>query len=110
MVDGDRNRNFSSRRSPMRTFALSLAVALLVPFAGSASAAPAKKKTAAAKAVSAPVASASELDKLKGDFKWGMSPDEVLAKMVQKIEARYDERLKKSAHDPTKYDKIQKEM
>jgi hypothetical protein len=84
-------------------------VMLVVPFAGSASAAP-KKKPATAKAVSAPMASASELDKLKGDFKWGMSPDEVLAKMVQKIEARYDERLKKTAQDPTKYDKIQKEM
>jgi hypothetical protein len=94
----------------MRTFALSVvAVVLVVPFAGSASAA-AKKKPAAAKAVSAPAASTSELDKLKGDFKWGMSPDEVLAKMVQKIEARYDERLKKTAQDPSKYDKIQKEM
>jgi hypothetical protein len=95
----------------MRTFALSVvALALVVPFAGSASAAAAKKKTVAAKAVSAPAASASELDKLKGDFKWGMSPDDVLAKMVQKIEARYEERLKKSAQDPTKYDRIQKEM
>jgi len=94
----------------MRTFALSLVAVLLnVPSAGSASAA-AKKKPAPAKTVSAPAASASELDKLKGDFKWGMSPDEVLAKMVQKIEGRYDERLKKTAQDPSKYDKIQKEM
>ena len=94
----------------MRTFAQSLlALALVVPFAGSAAAAP-KKKPAAAKTVSAPAASTSELDKLKGDFKWGMSPDEVLVKMVQKIEARYDERLKKTAQDPSKYDKIQKEM
>jgi hypothetical protein len=94
----------------MRTFAHSLVALMLVaPFAGSASAA-AKKKPAAVKAVVAPAASASELDKLKGDFKWGMSPDEVMAKMVQKLESRYDERLKKTAQDPTKYDKIQKEM
>src|SRR6185295_18354560 len=94
----------------MRTFALSLvAVLLVVPFAGSASAA-AKKKPAAAKAVSAPMASAGEIEKLKGDFKWGMSPDEVLAKMTSKVEAGYAERMKKAAQDPAKYDKIQKEM
>jgi hypothetical protein len=94
----------------MRTFALSLvALVLMAPFAGMASAA-AKKKAVAAKTVAAPVASATELDKLKGDFKWGMSPDEVLVKMVQKVEARYEERLKKTAQDPSKYDKIQKEM
>jgi hypothetical protein len=92
----------------MRTFALSLvAVVLVVPSAVSAAA---KKKPAAAKTVSAPVASASELDKLKGDFKWGMSPDEVLAKMIQKVQSGYEERMKKAAQDPAKYDKIQKEM
>ena len=91
----------------MRTFALSLVavVALAVPFVGSASAA-AKKKAA----VAAPMASASEVDKLKGEFKWGMSPDEVLAKMVQKLESTFDERLKKTATDPARQDKVRKEM
>jgi hypothetical protein len=94
----------------MRTFALSLlAVVLVMPFAGSASAA-AKKKPAAAKAVSAPMASTSEIDKLKGDFKWGMSPDDVMAKMVQKLEATFDERLKKTAQDPARQDRVRKEM
>jgi hypothetical protein len=94
----------------MRTFALSLlALVLVMPFTRSASAA-AKKKPAAGKTVSAPAASASELDKLKGDFKWGMSPDEVLAKMVQKLESTYDERLKKTAQDPARQDRVRKEM
>jgi hypothetical protein len=94
----------------MRTFALCLVAALLaVPFAGPASAAAAKKKPAV-KTVSAPAASASEIDKLKGDFKWGMTPDEVLAKMVQKIEGTFEERLKKTAQDPARQDRVRKEM
>ena len=94
----------------MRTFALYLVAAVLaVPFAGSASAAAAKKKPAAAK-VSAPMASAGEIDKLKGEFKWGMSPDEVLAKMVQKLEGTFAERLKKTANDPARQDRVRKEM
>jgi hypothetical protein len=93
----------------MRTSALYLVAAVLaVPFAGSASAAAAKKKPAVK--VSAPAASAKEIDKLKGDFKWGMSPDEVLAKMVQKIEGTYAERLNKTATDPARQDRVRKEM
>src|SRR5688572_14575753 len=95
----------------MRTFALYLVAAVLaVPFAGSASAAAAKKKVAAKVAVSAPAASAKELEKLKGDFKWGMSPDEVMTKMVQKIEGTFAERLNKTATDPARQDRVRKEM
>jgi hypothetical protein len=94
----------------MRTFGLSLvAVVLAVPFAGSVHAA-AKKKPAAAKAVTAPTASAGEIEKLKGDFKWGMNPEEVLAKMIQKVEGTYEERLKKTASDPARQDRVRKEM
>ena len=94
----------------MRTFALYLVAALLaVPFAGAASAAAPKKKPAA-KAVSAPQASAGEIEKLKGEFKWGMSPNEVMEKMVQKIEAGFEERLKKTANDPARQDRVRKEM
>lgn len=93
----------------MRTSRLSLVVmALAIPLAGSAVAAP--KKKAGKPAVAAPMASASEIDKLKGDFKWGMSPDEVMAKMVQKVEAGFEERLKKTATDPARQDKVRKEM
>jgi hypothetical protein len=94
----------------MRTFALCLVAAVLaVPFAGSASAAAAKKKPVG-KTVSAPAASAAEIDKLKGEFKWGMSPDDVMAKMVTKIEGTFGERLKKTATDPARQDRVRKEM
>jgi hypothetical protein len=92
----------------MTTFRFSLvAVAMALAVAGSASAA--AKKKAAAK-VAAPIAQQGEIDKLKGDFKWGMSPDEVLAKMIQKLESTFDERLKKTASDPARQDKVRKEM
>jgi hypothetical protein len=94
----------------MRTFGLALvAVVLALPFAGSASAA-AKKKAAGKPAGAAPMASAAEIEKLKGEFKWGMSPDEVLAKMVQKLEGTFEDRLKKSATDPARQDRVRKEM
>jgi hypothetical protein len=92
----------------MTTFRLSLvAVAMALAVAGSASAA--AKKKAPAK-VAAPIASQGEIEKLKGEFKWGMSPDEVLAKMVQKLESTFDERLKKTATDPARQDRVRKEM
>lgn len=95
----------------MRMSRLSLVVlALALPLAaGSASAAP-KKKAAGKAAVAAPIASAGETEKLKGDFKWGMSPDQVLEKMIQKVEAGYEERLKKTATDPARQDRVRKEM
>jgi hypothetical protein len=95
----------------MRTFALSVVAVttMVMPFAGSAAAA-AKKKAAGKPAVAAPMASASEIEKLKGEFKWGMTPDEVLAKMVTKVEAGYKERLDKTATDPARQDRVRKEM
>ncbi len=60
--------------------------------------------------VSAPAASSSELNKLKGEFKWGMSSDEVVAKVQDRVRAAYQDRLNKSANDPTRNDRLRKEM
>jgi hypothetical protein len=93
----------------MTTFRLSVpAVLMALALAGPAAAAAAKKK--APGKVAAPNASQGEVDKLKGDFKWGMSPDEVMAKMVQKLEGTYDDRLKKTVNDPTQQDRVRKQM
>lgn len=93
----------------MRTLGLSVVAALsLLAWNPEPSAAAAKRK--AGGAPGAPMASAEEVDKLKGSFKWGMSPDEVLEKIVEKVEASYDERLKKTVNDPTKQDRVRKEM
>ena len=58
----------------------------------------------------APAASGSELNKLKGEFKWGLNTDEVVAKVQDRVRAAYQERLTKSANDPTRNDKLRKEM
>ena len=76
--------------------------------AGVGQAKPSKPGKATEKA--APSASAAELDKLKGDYKWGMSPDDVIAKVQDRLRASYEEKLKKTAHDPTRHDRIRKEM
>ncbi len=87
----------------MKTLVFGLMLAVAVMPSGARAA---KKKVAAA----GPAASSQEIEKLKGQFKWGMSPDEVMAKVVEKLEATYDARLKATAQDPTKYDRIRKEM
>ena len=84
-------------------------VALLLQIGGPAQAA-GKKAPKAAAGKGTPLASSDEVEKLKGDFKWGMSPDDVLAKMVDKIEASYEDRIKKTATDPAKQDRVRKQM
>jgi hypothetical protein len=80
-------------------------IGLLVVPAG-ALAVPSKR----AKVVRAPAASTSEIDKLKGDFKWGMTSQEVVGKVQDKVRASFQERLDKSANDPTRNDRLRKEM
>jgi hypothetical protein len=95
----------------MTSIGRSLLCAVLLAAAGaSARAATAPKAKKPAGKSAAPVASTDEVTKLKGDFKWGMTPDEVLAKMVEKVDASYEDRLKKTANDPTKQDRVRKEM
>jgi hypothetical protein len=96
----------------MTRLAIALVAALLVTgtLSGVGEAKPEKAGKAKAVDKAAPTASASELDKLKGDYKWGMTPDEVVGKVQERLRATYDEKLKKSAHDPTRHDRIRKEM
>jgi hypothetical protein len=68
------------------------------------------KARAKAGGKAAPSASASELDKLKGDYKWGMNPDEVTSKIQDRVRATYDDKLKKTANDPSRHDRLRKEM
>jgi hypothetical protein len=96
----------------MTRLAIAFVAALLVTGAlsGVGEAKPEKAGKAKAADKAAPTASASELDKLKGDYKWGMTPDEVVGKVQERLRATYDEKLKKSAQDPTRHDRIRKEM
>jgi len=85
-------------------------IALLGVLVATGTHALAAKPKAPAKAGAAPAASSKELEKLRGEFTWGMNPDEVLVKMVQKIEASFQEKIDKTANDPTKQDRVRKEM
>src|SRR5262245_35544593 len=81
-------------------------------FAGAAFAADKGKGAAAkgGKVAAAPMASSAEVDKLKFGFKWGLGPEGVLKKAVERIEESYGERIKKAANDPTRQDRVRKEM
>ncbi len=68
------------------------------------------KAKAPAKATEPPMASAKEIDKFKGDFKWGMGFEDVLTHVRDRIRKSYDERLEKTANDPSRQDRIRKEM
>jgi hypothetical protein len=57
-----------------------------------------------------PTASAAELDKLKGDYKWGMAPDDVTTKIQDRVRASYEDKLKGTANDPSRHDRLRKEM
>jgi hypothetical protein len=59
---------------------------------------------------STPAASAEEIAKLKGQYKWGMKPEEVQAAIEDQIRASYQEKLATSAHDPTRNNRLRKEM
>jgi hypothetical protein len=88
------------------------AIALLavVSLAGISTTGVAQAKPAKPSAKVPPTASAAELDKLKGDHKWGMNPDEVTTKIQDRVRASYEDKLKKTANDPSRHDRLRKEM
>jgi len=102
----------------MTRIVLSLGLALSIAggFGAEATAAKAKAKPAArAKKSSttdegAPSAAGEAIEKLKGDFKWGMSPDDVVAKVQDRTRAAFDDRIKKTAEDPSRQDRVRKDM
>jgi hypothetical protein len=107
-------RPIQQERASMKRTGMSLVAALVLLWGGAQplAAAPSKKKGAAsAKAGgAAPAASQEEIKKLKGDFKWGMTSAEVAQAVAARIEASYQEKLQKSAGDPTTNDQIRKQM
>jgi hypothetical protein len=86
---------------------LSLTVALS---SGSAFAAPSKPAAEAADKAKTATGPAAEMEKLKGAYKWGMTSEEVIAKVQDNVRASFDERLKKTMNDPTRQDRVRKEM
>jgi hypothetical protein len=94
----------------MTRLGVSLVASLGVCVAVGSAASAASKKKAPAGGGAVPAASTSELQKLKGEFKWGMTPNEVTDKVIERLEASFAERLKKTANDPARQDRVRKEM
>jgi len=99
----------------MTRIALSVGMAVLLAAGSAAAAAKAKGKAPARGKASmsdegAPSAAGEAIEKLKGDFKWGMNPDEVIAKVQDRIRAAYEDRLKKTSQDPSRQDRVRKDM
>jgi hypothetical protein len=58
----------------------------------------------------APVAKADAISEIRGDYKWAMTPQQVIEKVNARIEAGYKDKIAKTANDPAKNDKLRKQM
>ena len=99
----------------MRRFGLScLAVLFVLTSADFAAAKGAAKAAKAAKAPKskgpAPVAKDADVKEFKGEFTWGMSPQQVLEKLYAKIDASYKDKVEKVRSDPAKSDALRRQI
>ena len=98
----------------MKKLGVSLVAAFLVMAAASPVMAAKAAKAAKAKEDKprgpAPVAKADAISEIRGDYKWGMTPQQVIDKINGRIEEGYKDRLAKTAADPAKHDKLRKQM
>lgn len=91
----------------MRRFGLTLLAVLLIPATAQfAAAAKGGKKGPEKVKGPAPIAKAAEIKELKGEFTWGMTPQQVKEKLFAKIDENYKERMEKFRLDPANSDKI----
>jgi len=92
----------------MRRFGLScLAVLFVLTTAHVAQAA--KAKAAKAKGP-APVAKDADVKEFKGEFTWGMTPQQVIEKINAKIDASFKDRIETYRTDPARSDKIRDQI
>jgi hypothetical protein len=97
----------------MKRFGLScLAVLFVLTSAEVASAkAKAPKAVKATKSKGpAPVAKDADVKEFKGEFTWGMTPQQVMEKLNAKIEAGYKEKLEKYKADPARSDALRRQI
>ncbi len=96
----------------MKKLGVSLVAALFVlASAQHAMAAKAAKKAKEEKPRGpAPVAKADAITEIRGDFKWGMTMQQVIDKIDARIEAAYKDRIARTAADPNRNDKLRKAM
>ncbi|MBN2576332.1 MAG: hypothetical protein JXP73_17355 [Deltaproteobacteria bacterium] len=69
-----------------------------------------KKRRAEKARGPAPVAKAAEIKEFKGEFKWGMSPKDVIDKLNVKIDAAFKDQVEKYRTDPAKSDSVRRQI
>ena len=94
----------------MRRFGLSFLAMLLALTTAQIAAAKGGKKGPEKVKGPAPIAKVAEIKELKGDYTWGMSPQQVKEKLFAKIEENYKERLEKTRLDPAKNDGVRQQI
>lgn len=89
-----------------------LLLAFVVPSAGALAAKkkPAAKAAKTAKSAAVPNANAEEIEKLKGEFKWGVSVEQVQKSVEKRVRDSYADGLKKAIKDPTQYSRMRTEV
>jgi hypothetical protein len=58
----------------------------------------------------APVAKADAISEIRGEYKWGMTTQQVIDKINARIEASYKDRIAKTNADPNRNDRLRKAM
>jgi hypothetical protein len=96
----------------MRRLGLSFLTVLFVVASAQMAVAKGEKKAKKGKAVkgAAPIAMAAAIGEFKGEFKWGMTPAQVMEKIFAKIEANYKDRREDAMKDPMRTDMLRNEI
>ncbi len=95
----------------MKRFGIScLAVLFVLTSAQFASAKGAKAPKGAKAKGPAPVAKESDVKEFKGEFAWGMTPQQVIEKLNAKIDTAYKDKVEKYRTDPARSDKLRDQV
>jgi len=93
----------------MKRLGLSFLAMVLVVSTAPLALAKAKKAKTVVKGP-APVAKAAEIKELKGDYNWGMTPQQVIEKINAKIDAAFKEQVEKYRMDPARSDSVRRQI
>jgi hypothetical protein len=94
----------------MKRLGLSLLALVLIVSTAQLAYAKGRKKRVEKVKGPAPVAKAEQIKELKGEYKWGMTPQQVIEKLDAKIAAGYKDRVDKARTDPRKSDDLRRQI
>jgi len=94
----------------MKRLGLSLLALVLIVSTAQLAYAKGRKKRVEKVKGPAPVAKADEIKELKGEYKWGMTPQQVIEKLDAKIVAGFKSKVEKYRTDAAKSDMIRNEI